>query len=87
MPKCDLKVTASMIIPLTLRIKLAAIDIGVQLEPCRGGDRGRGAFTCEQDLSLAATALQHSEHHFLHTRQLLPFIEMPPVPRLLWPLH
>ena len=87
MPTCDLKVADSMMIPLTLRIKLAAIDIGVQIEPYRGGDRGRGAFTCEHDLSLTATALQHPEHHFLHTRQLLPFIEMSPVPRLLWPLH
>ena len=43
-----------------LRITLAAIDIGVQLEPRRGGGRGRGAFTSKRYLSLAATALQHS---------------------------
>jgi len=34
---------------------------------------------CSKDLSLAATALQHSAHHFLHTRQKLPFIEMCPL--------
>jgi len=71
MPKCDLKVADLMMISLMLRITLAAIDIGVQLEPRRGGGRGRGAFTSKRYLSLAATALQHSEHHFSHTRQLL----------------
>jgi hypothetical protein len=76
-------------IPLTLRIKLAALGIGVQLEPLVV-EIGAAEHLRVNKISASQPPpcnTPHSAHHFLHTRQLLPSIEMTPISRLLCPLR